>query len=51
MTFEQNMRNFLRVVLVALVGWTSNAQAQSLTIDPESIVPLAEHVRHGYAGA
>ena len=34
------MRNFLMVIVVVLTGWTSHTQAQSLTVDPESIVPL-----------
>jgi len=40
MCFEQGLRNFLKVLLVALPASTSNSQAQSLTVDPESIVPL-----------
>jgi hypothetical protein len=34
------MHNFLMVIVVALIGWMSSAQAQPLTVDPESIVPL-----------
>ena len=49
-SLEQNMRNFLMVMVVVLVGWTSNARAQSLTGDPESIVPLPDafnlEIRH-----
>ena len=40
MSFEQNMRNFLMVMV--LIGWTSNAQAQLSSVDPESIVPLPD---------
>src|SRR3954471_3783889 len=29
-------------VAVFVMGWLSNAQAQSLTIDPETIVPLPD---------
>jgi hypothetical protein len=36
------MRNLLTVIAVVLTGWMSNAQAQSLTVDPESIVPLPD---------
>jgi hypothetical protein len=28
------------VIVVAVIGWMPNAQAQPLTVDPESIVPL-----------
>src|SRR3979409_2211962 len=36
------MRNLLRVIAVVLVSWMQNAEAQSLTVDPESIVPLPD---------
>jgi hypothetical protein len=36
------MRNFLMVIVVVLVGWTSKTQAQPLTVDPESMVPLPD---------
>jgi dienelactone hydrolase len=34
------MRNLLMVIVAVFMSWLSNAQAQSLTVDPESIVPL-----------
>jgi dienelactone hydrolase len=36
----EHMRNLLMVIMMVLIGWTSHTQAQSLTVDPESIVPL-----------
>ena len=36
------MRNLLTVIAVMLMSWMSDAQAQSLTVDPESIVPLPD---------
>src|SRR5256885_15446073 len=36
------MRNLLTVIAVILMSWMSSAQAQSLTVDPESIVPLPD---------
>jgi len=36
------MRNFLTVIAVVFIGWMHNAQAQPLTVDPESIVPLPD---------
>jgi dienelactone hydrolase len=42
MCFERNMRNFLMVAVVILTGWTFSTQAQPLTVDPESIVPLPD---------
>jgi dienelactone hydrolase len=32
----------LTIIVVVVMSWTSNAQTQSLTIDPESIVPLPD---------
>ena len=40
--FERNMRNLLTVIAVILMSWMSAAQAQLLTVDPESIVPLPD---------
>ena len=40
--FERSMRNLLTVIAVILMSWMSDAQAQSLTVDPESIVPLPD---------
>jgi dienelactone hydrolase len=40
--FEQNMRNLLMLIGVVLMSWTHNVQAQPLTVDPESIVPLPD---------
>lgn len=34
------MRNLATVIVAVFMSWMSNAQAQPLTIDPESIVPL-----------
>ena len=34
------MRNVSMAIVVVLMSWLSNAQAQSLTVDPESIGPL-----------
>jgi hypothetical protein len=34
------MRNVSMAIVVVLMSWLSTAQAQSLTVDPESIVPL-----------
>jgi dienelactone hydrolase len=42
MRFEHNVRNLLLVMLMSLIGWTSNTNAQSLTVDPESIVLLPD---------
>jgi hypothetical protein len=42
MCFERGLRHFFMVFLVVLSGWTSDTQAQSLTVDPESIVPLPD---------
>jgi dienelactone hydrolase len=36
------MRNLLMVVGVIFMSWLSSAQAQSLTVDPETIVPLPD---------
>ncbi len=36
------MRNMLAIMMVVFMSWTSSAQAQSLTVDPESIVPLPD---------
>jgi len=36
------MRNLLMVVGVVFMSWLSNAQGQSLTVDPETIVPLPD---------
>jgi dienelactone hydrolase len=36
------MRNLLMVIAVVLMSWTHSAQAQPLTVDPESIVPLPD---------
>ena len=45
------MRQTLLAIAVLIMGWLSDAQAQSLTVDPESIVPLPDKLRHGDAGA
>jgi dienelactone hydrolase len=34
------MRNFLMVIVAVLMSWMHSAQAQPLTVDPETIVPL-----------
>jgi dienelactone hydrolase len=34
------MRNLLMVIVAVFTSWTHNAEAQPLTVDPESIVPL-----------
>lgn len=34
------LRNTVIAIVVAVMSWLPNAQAQSLTVDPESIVPL-----------
>jgi dienelactone hydrolase len=34
------MRKLLTIIVVVFMGWLSNAQAQPLTVDPESVVPL-----------
>jgi dienelactone hydrolase len=39
MRFKRNVRKFLMVIVMVLIR--SNAHAQPLTVDPESIVPLA----------
>jgi dienelactone hydrolase len=36
------MRILLTIIAVAFTGWMHHAQAQSLTVDPESIVPLPD---------
>jgi len=36
------MRNWLMLTAVLLMSWLSDAQAQPLTVDPESIVPLPD---------
>jgi dienelactone hydrolase len=36
----RNMRNFLMVIVAVLMSWMHSAQAQPLTVDPETIVPL-----------
>ncbi|WP_315837542.1 hypothetical protein [Bradyrhizobium prioriisuperbiae] len=37
------MRNLLpTLIMVVLMSWISNAQAQPLTVDPESVVPLPD---------
>jgi len=36
------MRSLLAVIAVLIMSWLSNAQAQSLTVDPETIVPLPD---------
>ena len=36
------MRQVLMAIAVLIIGWLSNAQAQSLTVDPETIVPLPD---------
>jgi hypothetical protein len=36
------MRHVLMAIAVLIMGWLSNAQAQSLTVDPETIVPLPD---------
>jgi hypothetical protein len=40
--FEGNMRSLLMVIAMVFVSWMHNAQAQPLTVDPESIVPLPD---------
>lgn len=37
-----NMHNLLMVIVVVSMSWMHNAQAQSTTVDPESIVPLPD---------
>lgn len=37
---ERSMRNLATVIVVVFMSWISNAQAQPLTVDPESILPL-----------
>jgi dienelactone hydrolase len=39
---ERNMRNLILVIAVVIMSWMHNAQAQSVTVDPESIVPLPD---------
>jgi hypothetical protein len=39
---ERIMCNLLRVIAVIFMSWLSSAQAQSLTVDPETIVPLPD---------
>ena len=36
------MHKLLAIIVVIFMSWLSNAQAQSLTVDPESIVPLPD---------
>jgi dienelactone hydrolase len=36
------MRNLLMIFAAVFMSWTHNAQAQPLTVDPESIVPLPD---------
>jgi dienelactone hydrolase len=36
------MRKSLMIIVAVVMSWLSNAQAQSLTVDPESIVPLPD---------
>jgi hypothetical protein len=36
------MRNLPMVILAVFMSWMRNAQAQPLTVDPESIVPLPD---------
>jgi hypothetical protein len=36
------MRNLLMAIVVASMSWIHNAEAQSATVDPESIVPLPD---------
>jgi len=36
------MRNLLLVIVAVFMTWMHNAQAQSLTVDPESVVPLPD---------
>jgi dienelactone hydrolase len=36
------MRNLMFVIAVIIMSWMHNAQAQSVTIDPESVVPLPD---------
>jgi hypothetical protein len=36
------MRNFLMVIVAVLMSWMHSAQAQPLTVDPETIVPLPD---------
>src|SRR5258708_26090593 len=40
--FGRNMRNLLMVIGVVFMSWTHNVQAQPLTVDPETIVPLPD---------
>ena len=40
--FEQNMRRLLIVISTLFSIFMQNAQAQPLTVDPESIVPLPD---------
>jgi dienelactone hydrolase len=40
--YKRNIRNLLMIVGVVFMSWMSNAQAQPLTVDPESIVPLPD---------
>jgi dienelactone hydrolase len=40
--FGRNMRNLLMILVTVLMSWVPNAQAQPLTVDPESIVPLPD---------
>ena len=36
------MGKLLTIIVVVFMSWLSNAQAQSITVDPESIVPLPD---------
>jgi dienelactone hydrolase len=38
----ETMRHVLIAIAVFIMGWLSHAQAQSLTVDPETIVPLPD---------
>src|SRR5262245_10831353 len=39
-SFERDVRKLLTTIVVALLSWMHSAQAQPLTVDPETIVPL-----------
>jgi hypothetical protein len=36
------MRKLLTIIVVVFMSWSPNAQAQTLTVDPESMVPLPD---------
>jgi hypothetical protein len=40
--FGRNMGNLLIVIVAVFMSWMHNAQAQPVTVDPESIVPLPD---------